>query len=253
LDDPFALPLVGAGWSEISARLAALFPPRLERRVNAGVAVRSRFAEDRLLAGRFRQYVMVGAGLDSFAWRRPDLLDSVRMFEVDHPASQAWKLQRVDELALPRHRDHVFVPLDFEAASLREGLEEAGFAWDQPAMFSWLGVTPYLSIDAITVTLQTIASCRAGSEVVLSYAPVEELLDADDRETLAIVANVAAGSNEPLITFFEPTDIAALLARCNLQVVDHADRADLTQRYCAGRTDGLQPWGLANLVAATIA
>jgi methyltransferase (TIGR00027 family) len=239
-------------WREIAERIASLFPGHLERRVNAGLAMRSRFAEDRLLAGSFEQYVMLGAGLDSFAWRHPDLLASLRVFEIDHPASQAWKLQRVADLALPMYETHVFVPIDFEVASLREGLTRGGFDWDRVTMFSWLGVTPYLTINAIEETFRTIASCSPGSEVVFSYAPVEELLDDGDRETLAIVAKLTASSSEPLRTFFAPEDIDALLTRCSLRVADHADRVELTRRYCAARTDGLEPWGVEDLVTATL-
>jgi len=252
LDDPFALLLVGPSWRQLSDRLDALFPVHLRRRVEAGLVVRSRFAEDRLELGDFRQYVVLGAGLDSFVWRRPDALGSVRVFEVDHPASQSWKLDRVNELALPRHENHVFVPIDFEVASLRDGLAGAGFAWDQPAMFSWLGVTMYLSVDAIDDTLRTIASAAQGSEVVFTYALVEELLEDKDKATLAILRDLTATSSEPIRTFFAPDEIEVLLGRCGLRLVDHADRLELVYRYFAERTDALEPWGLGNLVAATV-
>jgi methyltransferase (TIGR00027 family) len=252
LDDPFALVLVGPIWREIADRVAMLFPAPLERRANAGLAMRSRFAEDRLQAGTFDQYVMLGAGLDSFVWRRPDLLSPLRVFELDHPASQAWKRQRVDALALPRNENHVVVPIDFERASLREVLDDAAFEWDRLTLFSWLGVTPYLTVGAIEETVGTIRSCRSGSEVVFTYAPPEELLDPDDRETLAIVAGLTASSSEPIRTFFTADDVEALLARCGLRIADHADRSTLVERYCAERTDGLQPWGLEHLVTATV-
>jgi O-methyltransferase involved in polyketide biosynthesis len=119
-------------------------------------------------------------------------------------------------------------------------------------MLSWLGVTGYLTVDAIEETLRTIGSCRPNSEIVFTYAPVDDLLDADDRETGAIVAGLTASSGEPLRTFFRPDEVDGLLASCGLQPVDHADRATLTQRYFAGRTDDLQPWGLETLVAATV-
>ena len=122
------------------------------------------------------QYVMLGAGLDSFAWRRPDLLGQLRVFEVDHPASQAWKLQRVDDLGLPTHEHHVFVAVDFEVQSLRDGLDAAGFDWSQPTMFSWLGVIVYLTMDAVESTLRTVAECRSGSEVVFEYVLTEEFV-----------------------------------------------------------------------------
>ncbi|MGD0556246.1 MAG: class I SAM-dependent methyltransferase, partial [Streptosporangiaceae bacterium] len=101
----------------------------------AAVCTRSRYAEDRLAAGAFTQYVILGAGLDSFAWRRPDLLGSLTVFEVDHPASQAWKAGRVRELGLPLSDSQVFVPADFEAGPVQDVLGAAGFDWARPAMF----------------------------------------------------------------------------------------------------------------------
>ncbi len=129
LDDALALVLVGPVWQELRDQVNPLFPGQVVRESRAAVCARSRYAEDRLAAGAFTQYVILGAGLDSFAWRRPDLLRSVRVFEVDHPASQAWKLERVGDLALPLSDSQVFVPADFEAEPLRDALRAAGFDW----------------------------------------------------------------------------------------------------------------------------
>ena len=115
LDDAFALLLVGPLWHELREGLFSLFPRQVIREIVAAVCTRSRYAEDRLATGAFAQYVILGAGLDSFAWRRPDLLRSLKVFEIDHPASQAWKLERVRDLALPLSDSQVFVPVDFEA------------------------------------------------------------------------------------------------------------------------------------------
>ena len=138
------------------------------------------------------------------------------------------------------------------AESLRERLAEGGFDWDQPTMFSWLGVTPYLSVDAIEETLRTMSSCAPGSEVVFTYAPPQILLDEDDRESVAIVAREAERSTEPLRSFFVPEEIVEIVARCGLHVADHADRDDLIRRYFADRGDGLEPWGVAHIVAAVV-
>ena len=162
LDDAFALVLVGPVWQELRGELSSLFPGQVIREIVAAVCTRSRYAEDRLAAGAFAQYVILGAGLDSFAWRRPDLLRSFKVFEVDHPASQAWKLERVRDLALPLNDSQVFVPVDFEAKPLRDALRTAGFDWGQPALFSWTGVAPYLTAQAIESALRTIAGAAAG-------------------------------------------------------------------------------------------
>ena len=121
LDDPFALMLVGPTWKDMSDHLASLLPKRLLRKTNIGNVLRPRVAEDRLTGGEFRQYVLLGAGLDSFAWRRPDLVGRFRVFEVDHPASQTWKRRRAADLGLPDHDSHIFVPVDFEVMSLPRG------------------------------------------------------------------------------------------------------------------------------------
>ena len=113
--------------SSYETSLDPLFPGPVVREARAAVCTRSRYAEDRLAAGAFAQYVILGAGLDSFAWRRPDLLGSLRVFEVDHPASQAWKLERVRDLALPLSDSQVFVPADFEAEPVQDALGTAGF------------------------------------------------------------------------------------------------------------------------------
>ena len=167
LDDAFALVLVGPVWQELRELLFSLFPAQVVREVLAAVCIRSRYAEDRLAAGAFAQYVILGAGLDSFAWRRPDLLRSLRVFEVDHPASQAWKLERVRDLALPLSDSQVFVPADFEAEPVQDALRTAGFDPGQPTLFSWTGVAPYLTAQAIASTLRVVAGAAAGSELAV--------------------------------------------------------------------------------------
>ena len=252
LDDPFALMLVGPAWRDLHQGPIAVFPAEVVREVLAGLCTRSRYAEDRLAAGAFSQYVILGAGLDSFAWRRPDLLGSLRVFEVDHPASQAWKLERVNGLALPLGDSQVFVPVDFESGSLQDALRAAGFDWDQPALFSWTGVAPYLTEPAIASTLRTIAGAAAGSEVVLSYRAEDPLLDANGSEFIRIFAPLAASLGEPVQPGWPVTEIERLISQCRLKVVDHPARADLEERYFAGRADGLRPFNVETLLTARV-
>jgi len=169
LDDPFALQLVGPQWAEIQAANEAALPKVALRQSRASVVARSRYTEDRLVSGGYRQYVILGAGLDSFAWRRADLIGWLRLFEVDRPASQAWKRARITELDLPVRDGHVFAAVDFETESLRDGLGRAGLDWSQPVFFSWLGVMIYLTAEAIDATLLSVSGCGSGSEIVLSY------------------------------------------------------------------------------------
>ena len=252
LDDALALVLVGPVWQDLHDQLDPLFPGQVARESRAAVCARSRYAEDRLAAGAFTQYVILGAGLDSFAWRRPDLLRSVRVFEVDHPASQAWKLERVGDLGLPLSDSQVFVPVDFEAGPLRDALRAAGLDWGQPALFSWTGVAPYLTAQAIESTLRTAAGAAPGSEVVFSYRAEESVLDGVGREFIRIYAPLAASVGEPLQPGWPVIEIERLISRCGLKVVDHPARADLEQRYFADRTDDLRPYNVETLVTARV-
>lgn len=188
LEDPIALEFVGPSWRDIAVSGDSRHSAELARQIRASIAIRSRYAEDRLELGDFRQYVLLGAGLDSFRWRRPDLLGPLQLFEVDHPASQAWKIGRMDRLGLAPSEHQVFAPVDFEVESLDEGLDAAGFDWGLPTMFSWLGVIPYLTADAIDATLRTIARCRSGSGVVVEYGLTEPYLDDVGREFAAVFA-----------------------------------------------------------------
>ena len=252
LDDAFALVLVGPVWQELRDRLASLLPGQVRREASAAVCTRSRYAEDQLAAGTFAQYVILGAGLDSFAWRRPDLLRSLRVFEVDHPASQAWKLERARDLALPLSDSQVFVPVDFEVESVQAALRTAGFDWGQPALFSWTGVAPYLTAQAIESTLRTIAGAAAGSEVVFSYRAEESVLDHVGKEFVRIYAPLAASVGEPLQPGWPVIEIERLISRCGLKVIDHPARADLEHRYFAHRVDGLRPYTAETLVIARV-
>jgi methyltransferase (TIGR00027 family) len=252
LDDVLALVLVGPLWQQLRDQFDPLFPGPVRREARAAVCTRSRYAEDRLAAGAFTQYVILGAGLDSFAWRRPDLLGSLTVFEVDHPASQAWKLERVRELGLPLSDSQVFVPVDFEVGSVQDVLGPAGFDWAQPAMFCWTGVAPYLTAQAIESTLRTIAAAAPGSEVVFSYLAEDAALDDAGTEYARIYTPIAASVGEPLQPGWPVSEIERLISRCGLKVVDHPARADLQRRYFAGRTDGLRPYTFETLVAARV-
>jgi methyltransferase (TIGR00027 family) len=252
LDDAFALVLVGPAWQELRERLGSLLPGQVIREASAAVCTRNRYAEDRLAAGAFAQYVILGAGLDSFAWRRPDLLRSLKLFEVDHPASLAWKLDRVKDLALPLSDSQVFVPVDFEAEPLQDALRTAGFDWGQPTLFSWTGVAPYLTAQAIESTLRVIAAAAATSEVVFSYRADDSVLDDVGKQFIRTYAPLAASVGEPLQPGWSAIEIERLISRCGLKVVDHPARADLEHRYFAGRADELRPYTVETLVTARV-
>ncbi len=252
LDDPIALQLVGPSWRDIAASSDSRYSVELGRQIRAAITIRSHYAEDRLELGDVCQYVLLGAGLDSFRWRRADLLGPLRLFEVDHPSSQAWKRHRMGELGLDSSEYQIFAPVDFEVESLVEGREAAGFDWQQPTMFSWLGVIPYLTIGAVEATLRAIALCPSGSEVVLEYGLSEPFLDDLGREFRAGFSPLATNVGEPLRTRWSPEEAEAVMQGCGLRVVDHPSRQDLVGRYLSDRADGLQPWSASRLMAAAV-
>jgi methyltransferase (TIGR00027 family) len=172
------------------------------------VCIRSRFAEDlveKAFGSGVDQYVILGAGLDSFAYRRHDLMGRLRVFEVDHPASQLWKQERLRELGVEFPDGLVFASVDFEHQSLQAGLRAAGFDFRRPALFTWVGVTMYLTLDAIKATLVTIAQCRPGSQVALTYNQPRYALDDFAREVTSTFTAIATEMGEPFVSlFFRP-------------------------------------------------
>lgn len=203
------------------------------------VCIRARLSEDvveRAVADGVRQYVILGAGLDSFAYRRTDLLDRLRVFEVDHPASQAWKHSRLADLGVDCPTNLVFAPVDFETQTLRDGLEAAGFDFGARAVFSWIGVTMYLSIGAIEATLATVAACPAGTGIVLTYNPPPSALRGTG-ESRNVLADIAADMGEPFVTFFEPAEAEELMRRLGFEDIVHFGPAEALATYFAGRDD----------------
>jgi methyltransferase (TIGR00027 family) len=251
-DDVFALVLVGPTWRDVRAELVEFLTEPLLRVTSAMTVCRSRYTEDRLAAGAFEQYVLLGAGLDTFAWRRPDALAAgLRVFEVDHPDSQRWKLGRVEALGLPVSDRHVFVPVDFEIETLTVGLDRAGFDWSKPAFFSWLGVMPYLTVEANEAALRAMAKCAPRSEIVMTYGIAEPLMDDFGRQCYSRFGTLAASKGEPFQVLFTPEEAEALVRRCGLEVADHPC-GDALHRYFAGRPDGLSPYVFEQALTATV-
>jgi methyltransferase (TIGR00027 family) len=249
-DDPFALDLVGEGWEEIARSSRRMVRDAVWRQGHAGVLVRSRYPEDRLELGQFSQYVILSAGLDSFAWRRPEFFASRKLFEIDHPATQIGKKNRLRELGLPINKCHNFVPLDFETHDLSTCLDKAGLNWNGVTLFSWTGSTMYIGAGRIASMLSTVSRCAPGSEIAFSYNQDLEYVDEVGREFFAAVVPRAAEMREPIISSFSPTAMEALVNQCGLVVEEHPTADELNERYCAGRTDGLRPYTLERLIAA---
>lgn len=167
LDDELAMPLAGGEGLALIEQLRSGLTGDAMLSFNRWIAVRARLPEDiveQAMADGVGQYVILGAGLDSFAYRRRDLLGRLRVFEVDHPSSQAWKRQRLEDLSIAIPATLVFTPVDFESQTLREGLEASGFDFAALAVFSWIGVTMYLTLDAIRATLATLRRAPRAAE-----------------------------------------------------------------------------------------
>ncbi len=252
LDDPFALVLVGPIWRLIERRAERHYPEPVDRAYRAGIVLRSHYAESRLVAGEFAQYVVLGAGLDAFVWRRPDLVRTLRVFEVDHPASQRGKRDRAAELGLPEPGNVAYVPVDFEVDTLADRLDDAGFDWSARTCFSWLGVSMYLTVDAIDTTLRTVARCGPGSEIVLTYAPDDEALDDIGRQFDQIAGRLAADAGEPIVTHLSRLEAESIATSAGLEVADHPSIEDLVDRYLSERRDGLRPYTAEALLTARV-
>ena len=209
-------------------------------------AVRNRYAEDELAAAVARgttQYLIVGAGLDSFAYRRPDQMKRLDVFEIDHPGGQAWKRQRVAELGLPIPERLHHVPVDFERDVLSDRLEEAGLDRSRPVFASMLGVSQYLTEAALSQTLREIAALsNAGCTLVMEHIPPFSLLDPEERAPLERVTAVYAKNGEPWLTFLTVDATAALLRESGFARASSCDHADLQERYLKSRNaDPIMP------------
>jgi methyltransferase (TIGR00027 family) len=225
----------------------------LSRALRAFLLARSRFAEDELAAAverGIRQYVILGAGLDTSAFRAPYADRRLRIFEVDHPATQAWKQERLAVGAISVPATLTFVPLDFERQDLAAELSRAGFQFEA-TFFSWLGVTPYLSRQAFDQTLAWIASLPAPSGVVFDYAVDPSSLNLVEQAALRALAARVESTGEPFRLFFVPSELTRDLYGMGFSPVETLARDQMNGRYFEGRRDSLRiTGGLAQLVSA---
>jgi methyltransferase (TIGR00027 family) len=208
------------------------------------VAARSRFAEEELMQAYdqgVRQYVVLGAGLDTFAYRNP--LADLRVFEVDHPDTQAWKGERLRHAGIEIPASMRFAPVDFERDTLAHGLEAAGFRRDEPAFFSWLGVVPYLTRDAALATLRFIGGLSERSGVVFDYAIPRQSMGEAERLAFDALAERVARAGEPFRLFFEPEHLAAELSGLGFTKIVDMDGAAMRARWLGDNADGPRPHG----------
>lgn len=254
LEDRIGLQLLAPGedW-----RARGDMNPEFTRPFRASIVARARFIEDLVVeqaAQGLEQYVILGAGLDSFAQRRPEIASRLKIFEVDQPDPQEWKRRRLIELGFGVPDGLRFVPVDFEAGDVwRDKLVGAGFDTSKPAIVVSTGVSMYLTKEANAAALREVASLAPGSILAMTFLLPLELADPEVRPGLEMAEKGARASGTPFISFFTPPDILALARESGFSEARHVSAADLTQRYFAGRSDGLRPPGNAEelLVAKT--
>lgn len=237
LDDPIAARLIGPGYARDLER--AMHPVARDFRLY--MSVRNRYAEDRLalsVAHGVTQYVILGAGLDTFAYRSP--FPSLRVFEVDFPATQSWKHELLAAAGIALPANLTFVPLDFEKQTLAEGLAEAGFDADAPAFFSWLGVVPYLTIEAFRGTIAAIGRLPAGTAMSFDYAFPPEMLSAKRRRVFDVLSKRVAAAGEPLRLFFTPDELEGELRTAGFRRIEQFDTDRMNATYFHERADGLK-------------
>ncbi|KWZ29817.1 class I SAM-dependent methyltransferase [Burkholderia anthina] len=231
--------------------------PQFTRPFRASIVGRARFIEDLVAEQAARgvsQYVILGAGLDSFVQRRPDMASCVTVFEVDQPAPQRWKQRRLVELGFGVPDWLRFVPVDFEAKqSWRDALVGAGFDAGKPAVVVSTGVSMYLTREANAAALREVASLAPGSTFAMTFLLPLNNADSDVRPGMEMAAKGAHASGTPFISFFMPDQIQALALEAGFAKAEHVSAAELTRRYFAARTDGLRPPNRAEeLLVATV-
>lgn len=244
--DPFAIAILGEG-NPVEQQLAQ--EDNHSRRMRLFVAARARFAEDWLAAAvrrGVRQLVVLGAGLDTFSLRNP--YPGLAVFEVDHPATQAWKRGCIADAGLAEPPATTFVSVNFERQSLPDELASAGLKSTEPSFFIWLGVVPYLTKDAIFSTLSYIAGI-SGSQVVFDYSEPAEQRDAAGQAALAFYAARVASVGEPWISFFVPAELATSLRNLGFDEIEDLESGDIAARL-SGTSRGATPNSGGHIIRA---
>ncbi|MGW4733623.1 class I SAM-dependent methyltransferase [Streptomyces shenzhenensis] len=252
LDDEVGLRLADPGedW-----RARPDMDPRETRLMRASIVARARLVEDLVIERAARgvgQYVLLGAGLDSFAQRRPRIAAGLTVFEIDRPGPQAWKRRRLAETGYGLPDSLRLVPVDFETQSWWELLPGAGFTADRPAVVASTGVTMYLTREAVEAMLRQAAALAPGSALATTFMPTLERVEPEERPLRRAMEQAARSSGTPFISFFVPEELVTLALRAGFGQARHVSAAELSERYFAGRTDGLRPSSGEELLVATV-
>lgn len=253
-EDPLALRILGADREKSLRDNLAQYETPLYKALRTSGIVRSRLAEDEWAASErrgVRQYVILGAGLDTYAFRHLGREGS-RIFEVDLPETQQWKRDCLRAASMDIPAWLTFVPVDFEHSSLAEELVAAGLRPDEPAFFSWLGVTMYIEGDSTLSTLRFIASLAPGSAVVFDYAVPPSLLTPRERKVVALISAKAAGNGEPWKAFFDPASLSAALVTLGFGHAEDFGPERINELYLSDRQDGLRKSAVTRLMHARV-
>jgi len=217
---------------------------KFTKRLRASIIARARFIEDLIIEQSKKgiaQYVILGAGLDTFAQRRPDVASKLQVYEIDQPDTSAWKHQRLIEVGFGIPKYLHLVPVNFEASSWWNELLKAGFDKNKPAVVACTGVSLYLTKDAITSTLKHIAALASGSTLAMTFYLPIGLLDDEDKPMQTIAENGARAAGTPFVSFFDPNEILALAHEAGFKDAKTISTKDMEQHYFTNRADNLLP------------
>jgi methyltransferase (TIGR00027 family) len=246
--------LAGEAGAALLAQLTSQLPEASRQAFGLAFAVRTRFVEDAVEKARdegIGQYVILGAGLDSFAYRRPAVSGRIKVFELDRAESQAWKRRRLDEMGIAVPASVAFVSIDMETDEPRERLAEAGFDFAAPAIVSAIALTQYLAQPAIVKILELVGSLAPGSRLVITYVVPPSELSELAAAGLEWTRSQAAERGEPFLSLFSPRDFEALMRGCGFTRVEHAGTRELLRMYLADRPDA-QLTGIELLATAYV-
>jgi methyltransferase (TIGR00027 family) len=251
-DDPIALPILGEKAAAGISHSPDLYRSNFATTLRAFLVARSKYAEDLLgqaVDQGVRQYVILGAGLDTFSYRNPYRSEALRVFEVDHPSTQKWKRERLDAAAIAIPTSLTFAAIDFETQTLPQQLRKVGFRADQPAFFSWLGVSMYLTEKDVFATLQSIAGFAApGSGIVFDYSLLPSMMSSRQLALYQAGAARVAAVGEPWKSAFDPQVLAAAATGMGFKVAEDLGPEQINARFFSDRDDGLRIGGRGRLI-----
>jgi|SRR5271156_177345 len=244
LADPVVLRLVGPETIEAIRADASLRSNARFAAFRGHIVLRNRYAEDCLMAAVERgtqQYVLLGAGYDTFAYRQPEWAARLRILEVDHPVTQEAKRELLASCGVALPANLSFAPVNFESESLRDGLARAGFDFSRAAFFSCLGVLVYLDEKSVEELFRFVGSMQRGSEIVFTFSQPDAALDAGQLEVRAKINAAVNEMGEPWRSYFEPERLREMLVRSGFSAVSFLSPVEAEERYFRGRTDELRP------------